>query len=156
MLIRSRFSSSLLPAVLSCVCAPTNLLWCDELWHHLAESQSDRSDCKRILFQNSFDNMSDRAFSTLYSLNMVAELLVPCYFGSLVTEESDGISRSAFDCDWLKFSKRGKKSILFLMMRANKNIVFTAGGLFTVELAIFLRVRCGDSNRTNCTNEISI
>lgn len=73
-------------------------------------------------------------------MNMLFEIFIPCYFGTLVTERSREISRHLFFSDWIHFSQRSKKSILIFTTRANKEIVFYAGGLVAVGLAAFIQV----------------
>lgn len=71
---------------------------------------------------------------------MIAEILMPCYFGSLVTESSFEIIRDVYDSDWMRFRHSRKKALIIFLIRANKPIRFYAGKTFLLGLSSFIAV----------------
>lgn len=71
---------------------------------------------------------------------MIAEILVPCYFGSLVTENSYEIIRDVYDSDWMRFRDSHRKALIMFLIRANKPIRFYAGKTFLLGLSSFIAV----------------
>lgn len=99
---------------------------------------------KIILFnlkQISANDTVKLAFLIGYITNMLVELIIPCYFGSLVIAQSERLSVSVFQCDWHGQPLRFQWMVRMVIVAAQRPIVlYTFKGLFVIALPTFVTV----------------
>lgn len=69
------------------------------------------------------------------------QLMVPCFFGSLLTDKTDQLSFSLYESNWPDMSPKFKK-ILCVVLEAtiNPNNMYTSWDLFIISLPTFVSV----------------
>lgn len=87
------------------------------------------------------ENFREFMFMALYMSSMMYQILIPCYFGSIVVRKSDELLGKMYASNWIEQSKRFKASLLIFGERAQKPIVPVAAGLFDVSLPTYVSVR---------------
>lgn len=91
--------------------------------------------------QISVDEHSKIFFMVTYSMCMITQISVPCFFGSLVFFHSGKLLRSLYFSDWAKFDHFHRKMMIIATERARNEIEFRAGGIFPLNLISFLKVQ---------------
>ncbi|VEN35804.1 unnamed protein product [Callosobruchus maculatus] len=94
------------------------------------------------LFVASLVPYTDPEFYSLieYSLAILCQLLMICYFGNLITEVSLSYRYSLYECDWYSSSQRFKQAILIMMCRIEKPLYLTIGKFSPLTLNTFVSV----------------
>lgn len=77
----------------------------------------------------------------LYILGMIFEILMPCYYGSIIKEKSEQLPTQMFSANWSEQSKKFKKSMLIFGERAIRPVSPFAGGILALSLPTFVSVR---------------
>lgn len=80
------------------------------------------------------------AFLGVFFSSMTLQIFMPCYYGSVVYAKSSVISTCGFESNWLGQSLNFKKSLIIFVERTIRPIDIKAGGLFELNLKIFLSV----------------
>ena len=80
-------------------------------------------------------------FVLIYSVCMVIEVYIPCYYGSVVIEKSRRLTDSIYASDWINQDQTFKSSLLILVSRTFKPLATSAGGLYVLNLTTFMSVR---------------
>nr|CAH7734629.1 unnamed protein product [Callosobruchus chinensis] len=73
-----------------------------------------------------------------YSLAILCQLLMICYFGNLITEVSLSYRYSLYECEWYSSSHRFKQAILIMMCRLEKPLYLTIGKFSPLTLNTFV------------------
>nr|CAI5845067.1 unnamed protein product [Callosobruchus analis] len=94
------------------------------------------------LFVGTLLPYTDPEFYSLveYSLAILSQLLMICYFGNLITEVSLSYRYSLYECDWYSSSQRFKQAILIMMCRIEKPLYLTIGKFSPLTLNTFVSV----------------
>lgn len=71
---------------------------------------------------------------------MIIEIFVPCFFGSVVMEKSRKLTYDAFNSNWMAHGPLFRKSLSILVERTFRPVATFAGGLFLLQLPVFLSV----------------
>lgn len=81
------------------------------------------------------------AFLISYLVNMLIELFLPCYFGSLVTASSERMSVSVFQSKWNDQPLRIQRMVNMVITGAQRPVVlYTYKGIFLIALPTFVTV----------------
>lgn len=96
-----------------------------------------------ILFSIQLDPINE--FTTflgavMYIISMFAQLLIPCFCASQLTDKSDKLSSYVYNSNWIEQSKSFKSSMIIFVERNFQPIIPKAGGLFDIGLPIFVSV----------------
>lgn len=76
----------------------------------------------------------------LYILGMIFEILMPCYYGSIIKEKSEQLPTQMFSANWPEQSKKFKSGMLLFGERAMRPISPFAGGILALSLPTFVSV----------------
>ncbi|XP_055913704.1 odorant receptor 49b-like [Eupeodes corollae] len=76
----------------------------------------------------------------LYTGCILAELLVYCWFGTQISEQNETLALRAYATTWYNFDVNFRKSLVILLMNAQRPFCFTAGGYLDLSLMTFSRV----------------
>lgn len=74
----------------------------------------------------------------LYVLGLIFEIFLPCYIGSVVMAKSEQLLPAVYESNWIEQSAVYKASLLIFGERAKRAIAPKAGGLFALELPMFV------------------
>lgn len=74
----------------------------------------------------------------LYVLGLIFEIFLPCYIGSIVMAKSKQLLPAVYESNWIEQSTVYKASLLIFGERAKRVIAPKAGGLFALELPMFV------------------
>lgn len=77
------------------------------------------------------------------SINMAAitfETFVPCYYGDLLEDAGDDLSKFIYECNWEEQSIKFKKMLLIMLIRSQRKNNLEALGYFSITLLTFLKV----------------
>jgi 7tm Odorant receptor len=91
-------------------------------------------------------NISELLKFLSYSSGIFLQIFWPTYFGSEISEESNKIVTSLYECDWSNADIGSKKLIIMLMEMTKKPFKITVASIFHVDLTTFLFV----SKLLNC------
>lgn len=72
---------------------------------------------------------------------MLFQLTIYCYNGNEVQFQSTEISKAAYFCDWLEADDSVKKSLVLMMVRAQRPIKMSAGKFAYLTLETLMNVR---------------
>ncbi|CAH0398513.1 unnamed protein product [Chilo suppressalis] len=75
-----------------------------------------------------------------YLLDMMLQVFLYCYQGSMLSEESIAIADAAYECPWYVMPVPLRRSLLIMMTRTRRVAKFTAEGLTTLSLSCFMGV----------------
>lgn len=84
--------------------------------------------------------ISKLVFVTIYLLCMIAQILIPSYFGSLLIDKSMKTTQAIYFSKWMNYDEKWKKSYIIFVERTLRAISILAGGLFILSLPTFLTV----------------
>ncbi|CAH1100157.1 unnamed protein product [Psylliodes chrysocephalus] len=74
----------------------------------------------------------------LFFICLMTEIFPVCYFSNEVVAESDKLTTSAYQSDWLDCSAEYKQNLLFFMTRTQKVVKMYAGNFVELSLDIFI------------------
>ncbi|XP_045447837.1 uncharacterized protein LOC123656176 [Melitaea cinxia] len=74
----------------------------------------------------------------VYLLVMMLQVFFYCYHGSELVDESEGVSRAAYECPWYTFSVPTRRSLLMIMTRTRLVARLTAAGIMELSLSLFM------------------
>lgn len=72
-----------------------------------------------------------------FTVSMIIQVGLPCYYGDRLFEESTHLSMKAFSCGWYKLPASFRKELFSVMLQANKPIQFKALQLLKLNLETF-------------------
>ncbi|KAJ8866386.1 hypothetical protein PR048_032229 [Dryococelus australis] len=78
--------------------------------------------------------------NALFLLTHMGQLLLFCWFGTQIYEESLSVMHAAYDTSWLRSSPRFKSSVLLIICRAQKPVLLTGFQVYLVNLETFTSV----------------
>ncbi|XP_039315033.1 odorant receptor 67a-like isoform X1 [Solenopsis invicta] len=93
----------------------------------------------RILYV--LDQMQELIKFTLLFTCMLADLLLVCYSGQRLMDESQNIFYHAYAADWYNFSPRLKSLLLITLYRSNVPCELKAGNMVPLSIATYAAVR---------------
>ncbi|PSN46090.1 Odorant receptor 63 [Blattella germanica] len=76
----------------------------------------------------------------LFIICITCLLLILSWYGNELKLKSMDVAKAAYDCDWLNGPLEFKKSLVTLILRAQKPVILTALKFFTVDLNLFIVV----------------
>lgn len=76
----------------------------------------------------------------LYIVGMIFEILMPCYYGSIIKAKSEKLPERLFASNWVEQSKQFKSSMLIFGERALRPIAPFAGAILPLALPTFVSV----------------
>lgn len=86
------------------------------------------------------ENLLHFAVIASYSIAVMTEISLNCYFGSQLRSESDGISLAIYASRWMDRNEKCKHAIRILMKRSARPMATYAGGVFELSLPTFVGV----------------
>lgn len=89
---------------------------------------------------NPMDNFIKFVSVMIYFAAVINQLLLNCYFGSRLTQESNEITHAIYSSQWMDRSEKCKRGIRILMERSRRPMAIRAGGLFDLSLPTFVQV----------------
>ncbi|XP_034939728.1 odorant receptor 46a-like [Chelonus insularis] len=72
-----------------------------------------------------------------YLANMLMEIFIFCFAGNEITLTSKTISDAIYNSDWTKLNKSSRRSLLIIMNRANRPIIFVIGNIIELSYESF-------------------
>ncbi|KAJ9598693.1 hypothetical protein L9F63_010642, partial [Diploptera punctata] len=63
-----------------------------------------------------------------YVMVLTLQILLPCWYGQKVIDQSERIKDAVYGCNWYEMSPRFRKALVFAIMRSNRPLVFSVGG----------------------------
>ncbi|XP_018564808.2 odorant receptor Or1-like [Anoplophora glabripennis] len=90
----------------------------------------------------SFDFISMCCYLTL----LMYQLFCYCFYGNEIMVQSEKFSEALYNSDWLVLDNSTKKSLLLMMMRAQRPIRFTAGKFALLSLQTFMAIVRGSAS----------
>lgn len=79
-------------------------------------------------------------FVTIYFMCMIAQVIIPSYYGSLLIDESKKMTNTIFNSQWMDRDEKCKKAYLIFVQRTLHPMTLFAGGVFLLSLPTFLQV----------------
>nr|QZA75627.1 odorant receptor 27 [Plutella xylostella] len=73
-----------------------------------------------------------------YLLTILIELLVYCYFGDVLINKSQQVAEAVYASSWQQTSLKTQRSLMLLMLRAQRPLSITAGKQFNLSLETFV------------------
>nr|XP_011308185.1 PREDICTED: odorant receptor Or1 [Fopius arisanus] len=73
----------------------------------------------------------------LYLICMISQVFMPCYSGHQITLQSSKVSDAIFSMDWPGLGVASKKSLILIMQRSQKPLLFTTGYIITLSINSF-------------------
>lgn len=95
---------------------------------------------RQYLFQITWSELATFAFIIIFFLCMFIEIYIPCFFGALLYYKSSKLTEAAFHSNWIEQSPNFKRLLLMFAQGTHRPIRIFAGGLFELNLPIFLSV----------------
>lgn len=89
------------------------------------------------------------AFPIVFSIYILIETYVPCYFGSRLLYKRDRLAEKAFHLNWIGRNERFKRFLLILGQGVQMPIPVAANGLFRLDLTTFSAVNKAIVKLTN-------
>ncbi|KAK0073978.1 hypothetical protein PV325_008934 [Microctonus aethiopoides] len=77
----------------------------------------------------------------VYTSAMFLEIFLVCLAGTELTEESQAFGWDMYNLNWYTLNSSTKMSMILMMIRSSKPIVFTSGKLIVMSLDSYLKVR---------------
>lgn len=75
-----------------------------------------------------------------YSLTMLLQVFLPCYYGTELSSASDKVSLSLIHSDWINQSKRFKTSMKAVVISGFKSLKVLAFGFVTIDFDTFSKI----------------
>lgn len=85
-------------------------------------------------------NLLKLATVMVYIASTICQILVNCYLGSRISDESDGITHAIYSSQWIDRSEKCKRACGILAERSMRPITIFAGGVFELSLTTFVKV----------------
>lgn len=95
----------------------------------------------KLMLLDPFEEPVEYVNVVLYVLGLVFEIFLPCYIGSIVMAKSEQLLGAVYQSNWIEQTPVYKSSLLIFGERAKRRIAPKAGGLFALELPMFVSVR---------------
>ncbi|XP_039307333.1 odorant receptor 43a isoform X2 [Solenopsis invicta] len=73
-------------------------------------------------------------------LNVCGHMCLYCVVGEILVAQCEGIYRAAYNYEWYKLNPEEARSLIIIMIRANKTLHITAGKMFPMTLSMFCNV----------------
>ncbi|XP_039307336.1 odorant receptor 43a-like isoform X1 [Solenopsis invicta] len=70
-------------------------------------------------------------------LNVCGHMCLYCVVGEILVAQCEGIYRAAYNYEWYKLNPEEARSLIIIMIRANKTLHITAGKMFPMTLSMF-------------------
>ncbi|PSN49285.1 Odorant receptor 112 [Blattella germanica] len=74
----------------------------------------------------------------IFTFLLMAQLLLPCWYGQRVTDQSERIRDAVYGCRWYDKSPRFKKAVQIIIMRCQRPICFSVGGFAVISRETWL------------------
>ncbi|PSN49290.1 hypothetical protein C0J52_24265 [Blattella germanica] len=71
---------------------------------------------------------------------LMAQLLLPCWYGQRVTDQSERIQDAVYGCRWYEESTKFKKAVQIIIMRCQRPICFSVGGFAYISRETWLSI----------------
>ncbi|XP_039307326.1 odorant receptor 43a isoform X1 [Solenopsis invicta] len=71
------------------------------------------------------------------ALNVCGHMCLYCVVGEILVAQCEGIYRAAYNYEWYKLNPEEARSLIIIMIRANKTLHITAGKMFPMTLSMF-------------------
>jgi 7tm Odorant receptor len=75
-----------------------------------------------------------------YIIPTTLQILLPCYFASILSIASEKLSMSLFHSNWMQESREFKMAMKIFMENVKKPLRITAFGVFHVSLTAFIAI----------------
>lgn len=79
-------------------------------------------------------------FYIFFSLSLITQICLPCYFGNEVIVKSERLPLCAYSSHWYQFSPIYKKNLIMFMERMKRTSHILIGKMFPLSLATFTSV----------------
>ncbi|NP_001177515.1 odorant receptor 89 isoform X1 [Nasonia vitripennis] len=86
------------------------------------------------------DTKTEFIMVLFYSICLLVELFIYCWFGNKLMFESLNFHQAVYDADWTVLSNESGKDLMFIMMRASKPIIMYCGHFIVLSLETFLSI----------------
>ncbi|XP_050447468.1 odorant receptor 43a-like [Cataglyphis hispanica] len=70
-------------------------------------------------------------------LNVCGHMCLYCVVGEILVAQCEGIYHAAYDCEWYTLEPEKTRTLILIMIRANKLLHITAGKMFPMTLSMF-------------------
>ncbi|XP_025989887.2 odorant receptor 43a [Solenopsis invicta] len=70
-------------------------------------------------------------------LNVCGHMCLYCVVGEILVAQCEGLYRAAYNYEWYKLNPEEARSLIIIMIRANKTLHITAGKMFPMTLSMF-------------------
>nr|UTN00905.1 odorant receptor [Semanotus bifasciatus] len=77
---------------------------------------------------------------TMHLGGWLGMLFLVCFYGQILMDKSTAIATSVYDTEWYKKSPSVRRSLVLILLRAQRPLVLRAAGLQIMSLAVFLGV----------------
>lgn len=75
-----------------------------------------------------------------YSLTMLLQVFLPCYYGTELSHASDKVSLSVIHSDWVNQSKNFKSSMKIVVISGIKSLKVLAFAFVSIDFGTFSRI----------------
>ncbi|KAG5309530.1 OR9A protein, partial [Acromyrmex insinuator] len=86
------------------------------------------------------DQLEELIRFTFIIMGALLQLMIVCYSGQKLMDESQNIFHRAYAAEWYKFSPRLKSLLIITLYRSIVSCKLTAGNLFSLSMAVFVSV----------------
>ncbi|KAG5330349.1 OR22C protein, partial [Acromyrmex charruanus] len=86
------------------------------------------------------DQLEELIRFTFIIMGALLQLMIVCYSGQKLMDESQNIFHQAYAAEWYKFSPRLKSLLIIILYRSIVSCKLTAGNLFSLSMAVFVSV----------------
>nr|AQN78493.1 olfactory receptor 91 [Meteorus pulchricornis] len=80
------------------------------------------------------------ASTMVYSSAMLLQIFMLCFAGTELTHESQHFGNAIYDADWYMLSQSNKASMLLMMVRSLRPIIFTSASVIQLSLGFFVQL----------------
>ncbi|XP_029672538.1 odorant receptor Or2-like [Formica exsecta] len=74
------------------------------------------------------------------ALNICGHMCLYCVVGEILVAQCEGVYHAAYDYEWYTLKPEQARSLILIMIRANKPLYITAGKIFPMTLSMFCNV----------------
>lgn len=89
---------------------------------------------------NPLENLIKFIIVSFYLSHMIAQILLNCYCGSRLSDESNGITHAIYESQWMERNEKCKLAYRILVVRSMRPMTIFAGGLYELSLQTFVKV----------------
>ncbi|KAF7267919.1 hypothetical protein GWI33_018869 [Rhynchophorus ferrugineus] len=93
-----------------------------------------------FLLSLSEPNSVEFFYLILYQVAISFLLLVPCWFATQMTEQSEQIAVAAYFCNWIDSDNEFKKDISFFILRSQDPLKLYAANFFEISVVTFVKI----------------